>query len=204
MYTRERLYFVGKLQLLLTLTKRKEQFMSVSFNKNKFCYDKNQTNTAKYTADDSANKKIEKQNNVQKLSPEQVTQLLEKQIANAEKQLKSKLDHLVKILEKLGEPTFTQIIPVGPNIAPKIMPGNPHVEGYAQLLNAPMPPKGSVSPVEGVKILEGRLNDLQQALKDIDNDIREATLKLLDNFKTFRDVDTGESKFIYSAKEEKS
>ncbi len=118
-------------------------------------------------------------NETQQMPPEIVTQKLEQEIAQAEQQLKAKLDQYVKILEQLGEPTFTQFGGVSGNSA-QITQGNPHVDGFAQLLNAPMPQKGSVSTEEGVKILKDRLAQLKQALQDIDNDIREATFRLLE------------------------
>lgn len=108
------------------------------------------------------------------IPPEILTQKLEQEIAQAEEQLKAKLDHYVKILEQLGEPTFTQ------HGSLRTIPGNPHVEGFAELLKTPMPQKGSVPPEEGVKILKDRLAQLTQALQDIDNDIREATFRLLE------------------------
>lgn len=115
----------------------------------------------------------------QKMPPEMLTSKLENEISEAEKELKAKLDHFIKILEQLGEQTLGGISNATENTA-KVTEGNPHAEGYALLLNEAMPAKGSVSSEEGIKILKDRLGKLQEALKDIDNDIREATFRLIE------------------------
>lgn len=170
--------------------------MSIQFRANQFqpniAPNRPQKQDENVKNEDASDNKCTINESVQ-IPPEILTQKLEQEIAQAEEQLKAKLDHYVKILEQLGEPTFTQsyrsgqsgqIIQGKPTITQhgslRTIPGNPHVEGFAQLLNAPIPQKGSVSPEEGVKILKDRLAQLTQALQDIDNDIREATFRLLE------------------------
>ena len=156
--------------------------MSIKLQVNKF-QPQIQPKRPQKTEENTVNSEIDnnkcKTKETQPLPSEMATEKLEQEIAQAEQQLKAKLDNYVKILEQLGEPTFTRISNRSGNSA-QITKGNPHVDGFVQLLNAQMPQKGSISAEEGVKILQDRLAQLNQALQDIDNDIREASFRILE------------------------